>query len=302
MKKLFVDFDLFCRALVATKDVDPTYMIIPKITQHYGFEPVWFCFVYVSFYSLESAIKICEEMPSSAFWNANKFKEMRNDVKKFGIERRGSQRNVDNQILHLRKVVEYMNDELFVWDSNQKFRADIQKNIPLVGGWASFKIAEVLEKSFSFDSIGVPDLGLDGRDPNSNDGPVGGFRWLYGRDNEYDKSIFNTWENLGIKLSKSWGMNIGEVETCFCKFHKLASGKYFVGHDILEFTELEEVVSTPVYKDLMNDFPEEIWMNKHYEKEKKFKRHYKDTGKILLDEYAIQFPEVDVLDAVLKTS
>ena len=36
--KIYKDFDLFTRALVNSKDVDPTYMVLKDIINHFGFD------------------------------------------------------------------------------------------------------------------------------------------------------------------------------------------------------------------------------------------------------------------------
>lgn len=295
--KLIKDFDIFTRALVDSRDVDPTYRIIPYIVDHFGFQPEWFTFMYVAFYSLESSMEVCRWMPEAEDWNYNKFLELRNVVNKFGHERRGTARNPQRQIEHLSVVSESILNNSFDYSSNDVFRKNIE-DIPLIGGWASFKIAEILEKSFGFDSLKIPDLGLQGRNPNSNDGPVGGLRWLFGREESYDKNWYSLWNNFGFALSKTYDYDIGEIETSLCKFHKLVSGKYFVGHDIQEFIELKESVGLSVYKDMMGQFNPMFWEDVEH-LQKPLKKLYKETGEVYGSELARK-EEKDILNIMLE--
>lgn len=276
--QFYKDFDVYARALMGSNDVDPTYPVIKSIVDKEGFDPYWFAFVYVGFYNLETAIKMCREIPTHEDWHKNKklFAERRRDKvwSKFGHERRGTARNIQTQVNNFSAVavfLETINDEMEYlaapevvknWHIDQaSFRAALQ-TLPFHGGWASFKIAEIFEKAFGVDQFTIPDLGVVGRDPNSNDGPVGGLRWLYGRENEYDNGWYNVWDDLGSRLAEAWGVDIGKVETCLCKFSKLVGGKYYIGHDVAELVELEHVLDKKVYQSIMIDnFDERLWIN-----------------------------------------
>jgi hypothetical protein len=311
MKKHYQDFELYSRALIETRDVDPTYPVVDYIIKHYGFEPMWFVFMYVSFYSLESAIQICEKMPTSKEWSASKFETLRGKIKKFGIERRGKQRRVEVQVESLEAIIDFINDLQHDLDmtlpfdvppimkSNAAFKQAL-KQLPNYGGWAAFKTAELFEKALYFESVAVPDLGLEGRDPNSNDGPVGGLRWLFGREEEFNRDWFGTWTKFGEGLSNAWGVDMGKVETCFCKWHKVVTGKYFVGHDIQEFVELQHVMDQAVYEDMMSMFHPRIWEGKKH-MDKQLKKAYKETGTIVNSDLVSDLPRIDVLDILLDT-
>lgn len=315
-QKLYKDFDLYSRALMGSNDVDPTYPVIKSIVQKEGFDPYWFSFVYVGFYSLETAIKMCREIPAHEDWHRNKklFIERRNDKtwSKFGHERRGTARNIQTQVNNFSAVavfLETINDEMeFLtaseiiknWHVDQaSFRTALQ-TLPFHGGWASFKIAEIFEKAFGVEQFAIPDLGVVGRDPNSNDGPVGGLRWLYGREHTYDSNWYSIWDDLGSRLARAWRVDIGKVETCLCKWHKMKSGKYYIGHDIHEFHELEPVLGRREYRDIMREhFDSEIWENFHGI-QKQWKNTYATRGDIIFNNFANKYPEADVLQIILE--
>ena len=311
MAKVHTDFELYSRALIESKDVDPTYPVVGTIIDLYGFEPEWFVFVYVSYYNLGSAIQFCEKHPTSdkmrSWVKVPSMLESFQQIRNFGHERRGNSRIPENMYKGLKAFTDELLPLIEEWksevpwnntlDSQPIFRQAIQ-SLPNHGGWASFKIAELFEKSLGYESLAVPDLGLDGRDPNSYDGPVGGLRWLFGRDNEYDKDWFPIWNKFGERLAEGWGVEMGKVETCLCKWHKVANGKYFIGHDIQEFIDLKPVVGKKYYKQIMSHFDERLWKNVEH-LEKHLKSTYMKTGELAYSEFAQNLPKIDVLDVIL---
>lgn len=307
----YIDFEIYSRALIESRDVDPVYPLVKSIIEHYRFEPEWFIFCYVAFYNLESVIKFCEEFPNSRTFDPGKFMKLRQTGKfsKFGHERRGSCRIPNNQVKIFQEGVDFVSAihdhvsgrvESQFLDSNRDFRDNIE-SLAFHGSWAAFKIAELFEKSLDFTNLTIHDLGLDDKDPNRNDGPVGGLRWLYGREHEYNKDIYPVWNEFGSNLAKAWGVDMGEVETCLCKWHKMMSGKYWVGHDIAEFIELQHVMDSDIYQGIMGaNFDDRMWKNlRRFPKE--HRPVYRDSGKIINAEIAKKLPKIDVLQILLDT-
>lgn len=304
---MYKDFDIFSRALIASKDVDPIYPFIKSLLDvNRNWMPEWFCFAYVNMYSLESAIKFCRDIPSPVDWiegdGASHFIDMRESgfINKMGHERRGSQRAINNQYMMFDTAATAILNNSLDLDSQLDFKASVTQNVHMYGPWATFKIAEVYEKALDIKSLKIPDLGINERDPNSNDGPIGGLRWLYGRDNVYDKSIFPTWNKFGENLAKSWNVDIGEVESSLCKWHKIVTGKYYIGHDIDELWELKEIVGEGFEDIMMANFGIEFVTLRHGV-DRKMKQLYKDTGKILNANFATVLPKGDVLQILLET-
>lgn len=248
-------FDKFSRALVMSKDVDPIYPFIGKglfqIDKFYKeiVDPVWFTFIYVLFYNLETAILFCNRYPTSKHFNESSFRKLRDTTfNHFGIERRGKQRQVDTLVKSIKEVIIPMCDQ-----SEERYlppisKLDNQQLRLLIAGkynhgvWSAFKIAEVLEKAFGYNNLKIKDLGLEGRDPNSNDGPVAGLRNLFGEDRKWNQYDFDGWNRFGLELAKAYKFDIGEIETCLCKWHKIRNGKYYIGHDIDELYSLKKVI------------------------------------------------------------
>lgn len=307
--KIFKDFDIYSRSLIASKDADPTYPMINEICNHFGFEPEWFAFLYVSFYNLESGIRMAQKMPERKLFSADLFLRERQNITKFGHERRGTNRTPLNQIKALSAAIQFLDvlEEVRLGkiqaeyaDTNQEFREIVSK-LPFHGIWASFKIAEIFEKALGYKHLEINDLGIEGKDANSNDGPIGGLRWLYGREDSYDaKTFIPHWNRFGANLAKAWGVDIGEVETCLCKFHKLCSGNYFIGHDIQEFAELKHVLGRKTYENIMSKHFHPKYWDGIDGVEKNKKSVYANTGKII-NTIEADFPEVDVLEIICQT-
>lgn len=304
--RIFKDFDVFSRALVVSKDVDPVYPVVKDILKHNShFQPEWFVFVYVAFYSLETAIEMCNRWPTMEDFNSKEFVSLRlaKELNKFGHERRGTCRNPVNQIELFKAAKDFISkdiDSKSLKDRDNKHFREVLMKRPWHGNWASFKIAELFEKSLGWENLSIQDLGIDERDPNSNDGPVGGLRWLFGRENKYSSKWFPIWNRFGERVSEAYGWDIGKTETCLCKFHKIMSGKYFVGHDIQEFVDLKHVLLPETYSDIMSsNFVGDFWKGiKTLEKEKK--GYYNKTGEIINAHHGDIIQPVDVKTLILE--
>jgi hypothetical protein len=274
-KNVFKDFDVFSRALVASKDHDPIYPFLKQYFKVFNITKIkdkaWFLFAYVNFYSLESAMEFVKLLPLES-WNPAKFRKYREDktLHKFGIERRASMRNIDNQIEMFNFIKDFIEQILHNHDctiqislnSPSKFRSTIESYVPFYGSWSAYKLCELYSEVLDIESLKLKDLGLTGRDPNRDDSPVGGLRWLYGRDRKYTKAAFDVWEQFGGELSNAYGMDIANIETCLCKFHKLSSGKYYVGHDIHELCELRHYLGEPKFRECMRPFNSIFWSDR----------------------------------------
>lgn len=287
----FDAFERYAHALVQSLDADPVYHLVPKIVELEGFEAEWFVFVYVAFYSLESAIEFCRRFPTAASYRFQDHIEWVEAPRRFGVERRGTSR-----VVHL--MAEAF-DAFACPGALEKLRATLPtldqtscrtalSRLPLVGDWAAFKLTELFEKAMGLKNLAPTDMGLFGRDPNSTRGPQGGCRLLYTSDPnlKFPKSILSEWEALGVELAMRWGYDLGAVETCLCKWAKIIKGQYFIGHDIYEFTHLRRLWSLPVYSRLMlkSGFDPRFWAEKL--DVPKLKRMYRTRRILLNDDFA----------------
>lgn len=283
-----------------TNDDDPTYLFIRDVVDLYGYDHKWFVFMYHAFYSIESALKVCKVFPTYKDWDEDQFinYRLRNKLN-FGYERRGL-RDIANQVVHLRSVIEFIPImDQYLMD-NRTYRKAVE-GLPFNGGWAGFKNAEIFEKSFGHESLSIQDLGIDHRDPNSDsDGPIPGLRLLYGLDNEYNKDFLPLWNDFGSKVAEEYSVSIGKIETCLCKFAKLCKGKYYPLHDIDEFSDLKELMGERDWKRIMaKNFPSVTWTGRGIQKN--LKKQYFLTGIIPHSDLASEMKKINILDVVLKT-
>jgi len=299
--KIYIDFDLFTRIMIVSGDDDPTYPMIKSVYELYDFEPHWFVFMYHAFYSIESAVKMCKIMPAKEYWNEVKFRKLREKNKfSFGYERRGL-RNVDNQVKHLNAVVKFLDEIDDHLIDNLTYRRGVE-NLPQNGGWASFKNAEIFEKALGYKQLEIPDLGIDHRDVNSDsDGPIPALRLLYGWENHYFNDIIPAWNRLGVALAEEYGVSVGKIETCLCKFIKPIKGQYFPGHDIYEFHSLKDVLGMENWETVMNDnFSERFLEPITHEQFKRNNKYYSEKGKYLNSDFASEMESVNVLEVILN--
>jgi hypothetical protein len=202
----------------------------------------------------------------------------------------------------LLKITQKIESDAWDYSDNIRFRHNIMTTLPMHGEWSSYKIAEVFEKSLDCESLRIQDLGISGKDIDSNDGPIGGLKWLYGREETYTNEIKPIWERFGANLASAWGVDIGEVESSLCKWHKMMTGKYYIGHDIHELIELKEILPEAIYNRMMcRLYKPGLWKNQ-MGVQTKAKVAYRDSGKLWYNvEYAQKLPEIDVYEIMLKS-
>jgi hypothetical protein len=160
--------------------------------------------------------------------------------------------------------------------------AQFLRQVPYFGGWVTYKITELFEKTLGFDNLAPKDMNIAEGDVNGDGGPCGGLRHLYGLEERYTSDIVPEWEWLGKTLSERWGFDLGAVETCLCKWRKMKVGKYYIGHDICELTGhgVRSLWNENTFVDLMqaSGFEESIWAEGFVKNHSKV---YKEQGVIL---------------------
>lgn len=287
----FDAFETYAHALVQSLDADPVYHLVPKIIEAEGFEATWFVFVYTAFYSLESAVLFCRRFPTRQTYNRRAHIDWPDAPRKFGAERRGTSRVVQLQAEAFETYVQpKVQAELaaMATGADQLQMRQWLEQLPLVGGWAAFKLTELFEKALGHPNLAPLNMGLADRDPNSSRGPQGGCRMLYTLDASvrFPKCISREWEELGVTLSERWGYDLGLVETALCKWAKVRKGQYFIGHDIYEFTHLRGLWSLPAYTRIMlrSGFDPRFWAQPI--DVPKQRRMFRDRKLLLNDDFA----------------
>jgi hypothetical protein len=271
----FNDFEIYAKALVNSKDVDPVYPFLKEVIAVEGFNPVDAVFWYGYFYSIESMVRFLRHEISFA-------------EAKYGIERgRTPQvRRPEN----MAKTVKAWNDANMLKvaseaSNSREFAAFLTKTVPYFGGWVSYKYTELFEKVLGYTNLAPSDMNVAAGNVNGNGGPCGGLRCLYGPTVTYTTAIVPEWEELGKTLSAKWGYDLGEIETVLCKYRKLTAGNYYIGHDIAELKHCEGLWSPEKFKSMMLNagFHESLWSGGLV---KKNKIEYKKNRLILNSQFA----------------
>lgn len=270
----FNDFEIFSKALVNSNDVDPVYPFLKNIIKYEGFDPVQAVFWYGYFYSIESMVKLLRG-------------EITFEEARYGIERaRTPQVRISTNKERTLSAWKALEPAKYAQKAScSREFAEFIKQVPYFGGWVSYKYTELFEKTLGFSNLAPKDMNIAAGDVNGNGGPCGGLRWLYGIDQKYTRDVIPEWEALGVTLAHKWGFDLGEVETCLCKYRKLRAGKYFVGHDIQEFTHLHGLWTPAVFKTLMREsgFDETLFRDGFV---KENKMMYKRNSVIVNAQYA----------------
>lgn len=283
------DFRRYALALVATRDVDPVYPLLAEIVRREGFEPEWFAFVYVLYYSLGSAVRFCRAVPEAKRFEPARWRDVA-AIRHFGVERRGTQRVAAHQRAALSAWREAAPD-VRKWQArgdSLAFRR-LLAHLPLMGDWASFKLCEVTEKALGFKNLAPQTMEIAARPVNGSVGPAGGCRELYGAEATYPPSVAREWEALGRTLCGALDTGLGEVETALCKWAKVVKGQYFIGHDIHEFVALKPLWDAPTYNAMMRacGFHPRFFLPLDVAQAK---RAYRDTGQLLFTDCAPTSP------------
>jgi hypothetical protein len=302
--KTYKDFDLFSRALFGSNDIDPDYIVMKELHKFFDFNPFWYTFLYLNYYDIYSGLNLLSFFPEPDSWNPIDFKKVSEQYKfSFCRERKGNARKIEVQTRAISEFLSFYHSPEFV--ESQKDAERMRRNIMKIynqGAMIGYKYIEVLQKSFGFDSMVPPDMNMKNYS-NKIDSTLGAFgvKYLYGLDNVYSKDFIPHWENVAQKLAKSYGVDVGAVETCFCKFAKLNKGRYYIGYDIYEHFQLEEVIGESEYKNIMSKhFDDRFWVKPKIYKE--LLPAYKQTGEVVwAKEFLGNYPSVNVLEIILNT-
>lgn len=296
-----VDFDIFSRAEFNSKDIDPDYIVMKELSNLFNFNPYWYTFCYLNYYDIYSGLEILKYFPTPEDWNEQDFIKVNNQRKfVFCRERKGNSRKVEVQVRGFKEFLSFYNSDRF---SLALLDPDLMRkeimSIYNQGAMIAYKYIEVLQKSFGHKELAPPDCNMKNY-ASSISGTKGAFgvKYIYGVEYDYGKEFINVWESTARELAKAYDTDCGEIETCFCKYAKMCKGRYYVGYDIYEHFQLQEVIGEHEYKKIMTKhFDERYWKTP-----KIYKEHlpsYRDNGKIVWGEdfYGDKDP-VDVFEII----
>jgi hypothetical protein len=298
VKRLAVDLAEFARAAVASEDIDPAYPVLKRLQADLPDDEarLWSSLCFVATYRLASSIQVAAVHPEPVMWAPNLWSLPT------GVERRGL-RGGTPMARHVASVLDWVESygSIRAWLTHG-FTGDkaLRANWTAVrdaygaafgnGRWATYKLAEVLKEVNGW-PIEAPDMGNDG-----STGPRAGLEMLFGpvQGNARNAIAVLDAQGWGVQqyLAEQSGLSlpIEQVETVLCDFHALATGRYYVGHDIdvmladISKDSVPEWVKTAVLSARSDVLPGQYLGERHgwTGVDAARKRVYRDEGRIVV--------------------
>lgn len=221
--KAWSSFLSFAKEHVRTWDVDPAYPLLKAVYKRRNYKPedaLKFTMAFVGFYNLEST-----ELFMNLYFAGSKIDSL---VLQKATERRGfrGNRRFDEYFEGVLPLVPWLLEATRSWtEIREKF-----ETVKWNGTWASYKFADLLKNSHSF-NISAPDFGVGGGGETA--GPIPGMVLLTGLDWKRCATDIDLQKELFEMASKEVpfeGMEM--METSLCDFNSWFKGRYYVGHDI----------------------------------------------------------------------
>lgn len=234
---LLEDFLEFSRHHIDSGDIDPLYPVLRHLEVNEQF-----IHQYVAFYNLPSAYTAwgCSLQSHTAEYTPEHLRLAKAPT---GVERRGL-RGGHNLIKHLvllnASVGEDADWEKWSRQAMVECPFNSWKNLEALfqtvwgnGRWAAYKLCDLYRNVLGY-KIEAPDCGHE-----FSTSPRKGCNLLFvdtPPHKDQSKTALKTLNEMSdqmlIEMRKTMNLTMSEVETCFCDFHTMWKGRYYVGHDI----------------------------------------------------------------------
>jgi hypothetical protein len=281
------DYARFHRLALETQDVDPVYPVLRQLAVYHGLsaeDRIRLVMRYVAYYHLGSGLAafLGEKGPLPCATERRGHRDARKLARHLdGL--RSVEALPGGWERWIRNAIQGSTGPRDAWGKLNDALLDIWGN----GRWASFKTSELLWKVCSV-RVEATDMGhahssgpRQGMDLLLRDLPKGNSKEAVRELDKVSEIICRRLEQEGLHAP------VEEVETTLCDFHALATGRYYVGHDIDQMLrQLLDVQSAWTqsalearFHTLPNPYLGEIygWTGPDPVR----KRAYRDTGKIL---------------------
>ena len=288
------EFAFFHQEMVDVNEMDPVYPVLKEIGRLLELDQEqlnWLCHVYVAYYDMGSALKCFESNPNPQVPHED-------FTKLFCATERRSHRNPIRLQQHFDSLVSIAenNGGLDHWlrrylkDTPEGSWKAILTPLEMIygnGRWASYKLAEMLQKVTDL-PVQAPDMGHQ-----NSSGPRDGMAYLYkdlphGNTPKEVAQLDLISQDLLKQMSKHGvDAKIEEAETSLCGIKSLINGHYYIGADIdkmLETMNKQPCSLTPIaFQARKNVFPERYLgeLNGWSGVDKLRMKPYKATGQIL---------------------
>jgi rhodanese-related sulfurtransferase len=236
LRQIRADYRRWHWLQVRTRDIDPVYPVLRRLAADLDLSPdraAWLCLLHVAYYHLGSALAAFSVVPDPAAPTEPLLHLP------CATERRGN-RDAERLRRHwtsLLRTVEgaggpdaWLTGGLSADRPEQRWRLlnDRATGVFGNGRWAAYKTAELAQKVLC-----APVVVADAGHANST-GPRHGLNLLHpalpaGNAPDTIARLDRYTAALAADLGDS---DLGQVETSLCDFHSLASGGYYLGHDV----------------------------------------------------------------------
>jgi hypothetical protein len=247
--ELWSDYCRFHALAVASHDVDPVYPVLARLLDEQGTAPeqrVEAVVIYLVYYHLGSGLSAYAQRRAGA---GQPLSDLPLTLPT-ATERRAhrDRRQLARHLASLHQCAQmygglarFLGQDLPT-DPQEAWRR-VRERAETVHGngrWASYKLAELLQQVCGW-PLAAPDMGMAGAS-----GPAHGLRLLNVAvsDAPADLEVAGAVVSSRLRAAGYAGTALSTVETTLCDFHSLASGGYYVGHDIDQMqTQLDKVPS-----------------------------------------------------------
>lgn len=225
----FIDFS---NKLISENDIDPDYIFLKNFNIEYGEEEA---------FEIVKKKLLIYNLHSELLYHIGEINA--NEIK-FGNERQKQKHSFAKwqenfKSVKLSSLKKFNNVNYLI------FKKEFSK-IKGMGGWASWKCADILEKVFGIKMHYPADVFLA-----AYEYPMKGLLMLNNEQEDIkiysNKLIFHKHLSVAKKLSKEivkqgiWNAeNILELETLLCKFHSFKHNKYKIGQDIAHVRSIKK--------------------------------------------------------------
>jgi hypothetical protein len=289
--EMWADYTEFHRLMSNTRDMDPVYPVYRELADELHLtsaQRVWLVLAHVAYYHAGSALAAFSG--TNGLWDAG---TARLDLP-CATERRGH-RSAAALSAHLNDLARRAN-EIMGWyqraaerpENGWNYLTGMLATVHGNGRWAAYKTAEMFQQVCRL-PIEAPDM-----DHASSSGPRKGLALLYeddlpqGSDWASVHHLDSLSREVVAHLSRLNGnATVETAETSLCDFHSLATGRYYVGHDIDVMQEQLNAVPSSLTGDAFAARLEALpfmylgEMNGRSTVDRARRRTYLDTGKIV---------------------
>jgi len=238
----------FAQHLIESRDQDPIYPILYELSRLREYDPeesLWLSVVYQAFYHLPAALEAMRRLGDFRNLAPSTLLDAQLQQLPTGIERRGLRGGLVVSYLSLVSEARKRAGGFQKWLTdgwgtnpylNYSYFQQTWQNVEFNGRWSSFKMAEILKVSHSW-NIAAPHMDLW-----KSTGPRQSLEYLYDLSKPDLITLNETGENFRHRLQKSLNRAVDweTVETVLCNWNSVRQGRYYVGHDIDELqTQIE---------------------------------------------------------------